>query len=329
MATTTTTTTTQIPAIRTPEERFTILPGFPYKPTYIDTLPGYESLRMAYYDIGTSSSKTTTTTATNETFLCLHGEPSWSYLYRKMIPIFESHGRNRVICVDLFGFGRSDKPTQRDTYTFTFHRNSLLRLVEHLSLRNITLVCQDWGGVLGLTLPLDLPAGTFTNAIVMNTGLPPGRPPSKGFMQWRQFAEKATDIPVSGGIALDVGPTAMNLWDAMAYDAPFPDARFKAGVHQFPLLVAITPEMDGAALTRPAAKWWRESFTGKAFVAVGVRDRVVGVKQMQAVRDLLFDKCSPPLFCVEEGGHFVQEYGEEIAMRAMEHLFEFKPSSKL
>jgi haloalkane dehalogenase len=153
-------------ALRTPEERFSILPNFPYQPKYIDDLPGYESLRMAYIDEGPADAETV--------FLCLHGEPSWSYLYRKMLPIFTAAG-HRVVAPDMFGFGRSDKPVRDEDYTFDFHRDSLLRFIERLDLQGVALVCQDWGGVLGLTLPMDMP-GRFSRLLVMNTAIGVGEP---------------------------------------------------------------------------------------------------------------------------------------------------------
>ena len=125
-----------IEALRTPEERFAQLPKFAYVPNYADTLAGYEGLRMHYVDTGPQDAE--------QVFLCLHGEPTWCYLYRKMIPVFEAVG-GRVIAPDFFGFGRSDKPVNDADYTFSFHRNSLVALIEQLDLKNITLVCQDWG----------------------------------------------------------------------------------------------------------------------------------------------------------------------------------------
>ena len=167
-----------IDALRTPEERFSLLPAFRYQPNYVDDLPGFEQLRMAYIDEGDRNS--------TEVFLCLHGEPAWSYLYRKMIPVFCGAGY-RAIAPDLFGFGRSDKPIEELTYTFDFHRNSIIRLIEHLDLKNITLVCQDWGGILGLTIPMDMPE-RFKRLLVMNTAIPIGEPLSEGFAKWKRFA---------------------------------------------------------------------------------------------------------------------------------------------
>jgi len=144
--------------LRTPEERFSVLPKFPYIPHYIDNLPGYENLRMAYIDEGPKDAETV--------FLCLHGEPTWSYLYRKMLPVFTQAGC-RVIAPDLFGFGRSDKPVEDAVYTFDFHRNSIIRLIEHLDLNGVALVVQDWGGIIGLTLPMEMP-DRINRLLVMN-----------------------------------------------------------------------------------------------------------------------------------------------------------------
>jgi len=135
-----------ISAVRTPDERFADIPDFDFPVHYVDDLPGYEGLRAAYVDTGPADA--------DKTFLCMHGEPSWSFLYRKMIPHFTATGA-RVVWPDFFGFGRSDKPTELDSYTFDFHRNHILALVERLDLTNVTLVVQDWGGLIGLTLPVD------------------------------------------------------------------------------------------------------------------------------------------------------------------------------
>ena len=129
-----------VKALRTLDERFENLPNFPYEPHYIDDLKGYENLRMHYIDEGSKDS--------NEVFLCLHGQPTWSYLYRKMIPVFTSAGY-RCVAPDFFGFGRSDKPEEDEIYTFDFHRNFLIKFIESLDLKKITLVCQDWGGYWG------------------------------------------------------------------------------------------------------------------------------------------------------------------------------------
>jgi haloalkane dehalogenase len=156
-----------IEALRTPDTRFQGLPDYQYEPHYVDSLPGYEGLRAHYLNLGPKDAE--------RTFLCLHGEPTWSYLYRKMIPVMLESGA-RVIAPGFFGFGRSDKPVQDSIYTFHFHREFLLRFVEHAACRNITLVVQDWGATLGLTLPVDLGfRSKLDRVIVMNTVLPVGK----------------------------------------------------------------------------------------------------------------------------------------------------------
>jgi pimeloyl-ACP methyl ester carboxylesterase len=296
-----------IKALRTPEERFAFLPGFPYTPRYLEDLPGYEGLRMAYIDEGPADAETT--------FLCLHGEPTWSYLYRKMLPVFTGAG-HRVIAPDLFGFGRSDKPVDDDDYSIDFHRGSLMALIERLDLRNIALVCQDWGGLLGLSLPMDM-GDRFTRLLVMNTYLPIGEMISDGFAGWKTFAAVAAEIPVAGLIASDV-QGEFNATDALAYAAPFPDNAYKAGVRRFPQLVPVEPDMAGVDLYKRAREYFGNEWSGQSFMAVGMRDRVLGMDVMQELRGMIRG-CPEPME-VPEGGHFVQEYGGPIASAALDHF---------
>lgn len=290
--------------LRTPEERFRTLPFFPWAPCYAEDLPHYEGLRLHYLDLGPKDAR--------EVFLCLHGEPSWAYLYRKMIPVFLAAGV-RVVAPDWFGFGRSDKPADDAVYTFSFHRNTALRLIEKLDLRGITLVCQDWGGLLGLTLPMDMPE-RFSRLLVMNTALPVGRAISDGFAAWKTFAGAHHDIPVAGLIALS-SPGALNPYDAAAYDAPFPDASYKAGVRRFPQLVATEPGMEGAAYGERARKFLADQWRGASFMAIGLRDPVLGKPVMEELRHAI--RGCPPALEIPEAGHFVQEWGEPIARQAL------------
>lgn len=296
-----------IEALRTPDARFSLLPGYPYAPVYADDLPGYEGLRMAWVDEGPADAE--------HAFLCLHGEPTWGYLYRKMMPVFLEAGA-RVVVPDLFGFGRSDKPVDDAVYTFDFHRDSLLRLIERLDLQRITLVCQDWGGILGLSLPPDLP-GRFARLLVMNTAMPIGEPVSAGFAGWKTFASIAPEIPVAGLIASDVRGE-FNAMDALAYDAPFPDDRHKAGVRRFPQLVPVEPGMAGIEHGQRARRFWSEEFDGPSFMAVGLRDAVLGEDVMRELRKHIRG-CPEPML-VPDAGHFVQEYGEPIARAALKHF---------
>jgi haloalkane dehalogenase len=290
--------------LRTPEACFDNLPEFPFEPHYIEGLPGFEALRMHYLDEGPRGGSVA---------LCLHGQPTWSYLYRKMIPAFVGAGM-RVLAPDMFGFGKSDKPTDDATYGFTFHRSSLFRFVEHMDLRNATLVCQDWGGLLGLTLPMHLP-GRFSKLIVMNTTLGTGDVPlGAGFLSWRAFNNRNPDMDIAGLMTRAV-PTLSTV-EAAAYAAPFPSASYKAGVRRFPNLVPDHPEADGALLSRTARDWWKAKWSGRSFMAIGMQDPVLGAPAMRILHNSIRG-CPPPLE-LAHAGHFVQELGREIVDRALE-----------
>jgi haloalkane dehalogenase len=297
-----------VSALRTPENRFSDLPGFPYPAHYLEDLPGYLGLRMARVDEGPR--------AGGATFLCLHGQPTWSYLYRKMIPVFLASGA-RVVAPDLFGFGRSDKPADDDVYTFSFHRDSLLALIRRLDLHDITLVVQDWGGVLGLTLPVEADiAPRISRLLVMNTGLAVGVPVSEGFEAWRAYNAAHDDLAV--GTLLARSEPSLTAAEAAAYDAPFPDRSHKAGVRRFPELVMTRPEMDGVAVSRAAAGFWSERWHGPTFMAIGLRDPVLGAPVMERLAALI-NGCPAPLR-LEQAGHFTQEHGETIATAALAHF---------
>jgi pimeloyl-ACP methyl ester carboxylesterase len=244
--------------------------------------------------------------------LLLHGEPTWAYLYRRVIPKLAPTAR--VVAPDWFGFGRSDKPEEDAVYRFSFHRGTALRLIEKLDLRNITLVCQDWGGLLGLTLPMELPE-RFARVLVMNTAIAIGQPVSAGFAAWKQFAGSYHDVPVAGLIALS-SPGALNPYDAAAYDAPFPDARYKAGVRRFPQLVPVSPEMEGADLGIRARAFFANEWRGESFMAIGLRDPVLGKPVMEELRGVI--RGCPPALELPEAGHFVQEWGEPVARAALQ-----------
>jgi len=211
------------------------------------------------------------------------------------------------------GFGRSDKPEEDATYTFDFHRKLLIAFIERLDLRNITLVCQDWGGLLGLTLPVDM-SDRFAGLLVMNTALGTGDIQlTKGFLDWRAYVARTPDIDC--GLLLK--RTCPHLSDAevAAYGAPFPDIRFKAGVRRFPQLVPDRLDAPGAAISRRARDFWKNEWRGRTFMAIGMKDPVLGPPVMQAIRQMIRG-CPPPLE-VAEGGHFLQEWGEGIARAAL------------
>ena len=300
-----------INALRTPDERFTNLPNWDYLPHYIDTLPGYEGMRMHYADEGPKD---------GITFLCIHGEPSWAFLFRKMVPIFLEAG-HRFVAPDMFGFGRSDKPVDDETYSYHFHRKALLAFVEALDLKNVCLVVQDWGGLLGLTLPLEAPE-RYSRLLVMNTGLPAGENAGKGFASWRAFCKANPDLNV-GGLMKTATPI-LTPEEVAAYDAPFPDQSYKGGVRRFPELVMmttgkgvpLTPEAsEGVETSLRARKFWSERWSGDSFMAIGMQDPVLGPKAMAHLHAMIKD-CPEPLE-VADAGHFVQEWGAPIAKAAL------------
>jgi pimeloyl-ACP methyl ester carboxylesterase len=291
-----------IEALRTPDERFQELPDYAFAPNYREDLPGYDGLRIHYLDEGRQG---------GPTFLCLHGQPSWSYLYRKMLPVFAEAGR--VIAPDLYGFGRSDKPVEDQVYTFDFHRNALLALVETLDLTDVTLVCQDWGGLLGLTLPMEAPH-RYKRLIVMNTGFATGdRPLGAGFEAWKAFNRSQPDLPLKE--LMQRASSILSEAEAAAYAAPYPDMRYKAGVRRFPELVPDRLDAPGAEISRRARDWWSNQWTGESFMAIGGADPVITPDAMHGLRKFIRN-CPEPMI-VPEAGHFVQEWGEPIARAAL------------
>lgn len=292
-------------ALRTPDERFADLPGWPFAPRYLDDLAGVEGLRVHYIDEGPRDGAVTA--------LCLHGNPTWGYLYRRMLPVFLDAGL-RVVAPDCIGFGRSDKPTDEAWHSFERHRSMLMRFVERLDLRNVMLVCQDWGGLFGLTLPHAMP-GRIARLLIMNTGLGVGTI-TEGFVRWRAYSNAHPDIDVSRLLAR--GKADMTPAEAAAYDAPFPDARYKAALRAFPNLVPDRDDAPGAAVSRDAAAFLSNEWSGDSFMAIGLRDPVLGAPPMRRLQALIRG-CPPPME-VAEGGHFVQEWGAPIAHAALAHF---------
>ncbi len=297
-----------VSALRTSEDRFADIPDFDFPVHYADDLPGYEGLRAAWIDTGPEDAE--------RVFLCLHGEPSWSFLYRKMIPHFTASG-GRVVAPDFFGFGRSDKPTELDDITFDFHRDHVLALVERLDLQNVTLVCQDWGGLIGLTLPVDERfRPRLKRLIVMNTAIGVGAGAGPGFDAWKQYALTVPEFDAGAIIAR--GTPQLSEAEIAAYNAPYPDDSYQAAARKFPALVPVSPEMDGVEYGKAAAKFWSQDWDGESFMAIGMQDPVLGPPAMQALHKNIRG-CPPPLE-IEEGGHFVQEWGDIIAPAALKHF---------
>ncbi len=290
-------------ALRTPDEAFAGLPGYPWQPHYLSQLPALDGLRLHYLDEGAPEGLT---------WLCLHGNPAWSYLYRKMLPLFLAAG-HRVVAPDLIGFGKSDKPKKDSFHSFTRHREILLELVEHLDLQNVVLVVQDWGGLLGLTLPMAAP-DRYKGLLVMNTTLGTGNAPlPAGFLAWREMCAKNPAFDIARLFAR--GNPQMSAEECAAYNAPFPDKGHRAATRAFPAMVPEFEDSDGAAVSRQARDFWREDWQGQTLMAVGAQDPVLGLPVMQQLQKLIRG-CPAPLV-LDHGGHFVQEHGLVIARHAL------------
>lgn len=282
---------------RTPEDRFSGLAGFDFSPHYFELADDLQGLRMHYLDEGSG-----------DPVLLLHGEPTWSYLYRKMIPSLAQ--RSRVIAPDYVGFGRSDKPTDRDWYSYERHVDSIVQLIEHLDLTEITLVVQDWGGPIGLRVAIEHEA-RFARLVILNTGIMRPGPnwPTEAFMQWRNYAERNPDLDV--GFIIQASTVTELPDDVLSgYTAPWPDASSKAGVAAFPLLVPLSESDPGAAemvRTGDALKEWRKP----VLVAFSDSDPIFP----QAAGERLAERIPGARFVPISGAsHFLQEdKGEEIA----------------
>ncbi|MFC6286851.1 haloalkane dehalogenase [Nocardioides sp. GCM10027113] len=287
--------------LRTPDDRFRDLPDYPFEPHWTELAGG---LRMHHVDEGPADA---------DPVLMLHGEPSWSYLYRHMVPVFAGAGF-RAVAPDLIGFGKSDKPFDIGDYSYQAHMNWLTEWLLALDLRRITLVCQDWGSLLGLRLAMEQP-DRFDRILVANGFLPTAdRPAPRAFHVWRTFAIRTPVLPV--GRIVDVGAgRRLSKAERAAYDAPFPAAAFKAGARAFPALVPITPDDPAVPANREA--WQRLGEWDKPFLTIfGAGDPILGHADRPLQRHVPGAAGQP--HARVRGGHFVQEdAGVEIAERAV------------
>lgn len=284
-------------ALRTPDDRFVGLPGYDFEPHYVDI----DGLRMHYVDEGPADAAPV---------LLLHGEPSWSYLYRKMIPPLVSAG-HRVIAPDLIGFGKSDKPTRQTDYSYEGHVAWMRQFIEALDLNNVTLFCQDWGSLIGLRVAAENEA-RFARIALGNGGLPTGdHEPPKAFKIWRAFARWSPWFPI-GRILQKATVSDLSAEVVAAYDAPFPSAKYKAGTRVFPKLVPTTPDDPAAGANRAAwsvfEKWEKPfltTFSDRDPITRSMvkpfQERVPGAQNQDHVT-------------IRDAGHFLQEdKGEELA----------------
>ncbi len=287
--------------LRTPDARFADLPDFPFQPRYTEiSQGGGVALRVASIDEGPRNA---------DPVLLMHGEPSWSFLYRKIIPLLTAKG-HRAVAPDLIGFGRSDKPAARDDYTYERHVRWMLDWLYAVDLKRVTLFCQDWGGLIGLRLVAAAPE-RFARVVVANTGLPIGSGATPAFEGWRTFSQTVPVFPtgqiLSGGSVRELTQAEKD-----AYDAPYPDETYKAGARAFPALVPVSPEIPSVAENKDA---WKvlEAFDKPFLTAFSDQDaitrggearfqeRVPGAKGQEHVT-------------IKNAGHFLQEdQPEEIA----------------
>lgn len=277
--------------LRTPDERFANLPGFPYEPKYVEV----EGLRMAYVEHGSG-----------DPILLLHGEPTWSYLYRHMIPPLAKVGR--VIAPDLVGFGRSDKPVATNAYSYKSHARWLRQFVEALDLRNATMVCQDWGGLLGLRILAEIPE-RFARLVAMNTGIPIGDPHSEAFYKWRRFSQRveAMDMALMMRNTLKRQITDA---EAAAYAAPFPSKAYQTAALVFPRLVPIRKDHPGAYDNVRAIERLK-TLDLPLLLAWGAEDAITA--PAEPFLRSIFKNVAPKL-TIPGAGHFIQEdAGEEVA----------------
>jgi haloalkane dehalogenase len=287
--------------LRTPDSRFAGLADFPFEPNYVEVPSGDgDVLRMHYVDAGPKDA---------DVVLMLHGEPSWSYLYRKVIRAV-SGAHLRAVAPDLIGFGRSDKPAERGEYTYQRHVDWVWAFIEAQKLERITLLCQDWGGLIGLRLCGEHPE-RFARVIAANTFLPTGdRRPPDAFFQWQRFSQEVPELPigkiVQSGCARPLPPEI-----AAAYEAPFPDESYKAGARKFPLLVPSTPDDPASPANRRA--WESLSRFEKPFLtAFGDSDPVTGGAERWLQKGIP-GAAGQPHVTLERAGHFLQEdAGEEL-----------------
>lgn len=291
--------------LRTPDECFANLPDYPFAPNYAEV----GAARMHYVDEGAKDAA--------ETVLMLHGEPSWSFLYRRMIPVVARAGC-RVVAPDLFGFGKSDKFADAEDYSYAMHVESIKTLIERLDLRNITLVCQDWGGLIGLRVAAENEA-RFARILAANTGLPTGdEEMPKAFKLWLAFSQKVPFLPIGRIIKMGC-KTSLSREVVAAYEAPFPDKSYKTGARTFPALVPTTPDDPASAKNRAAwevLRRWEKPF----LTAFSDGDPITRGAERK-FQQLIPGAKNQPHTIIKDAGHFLQEdKGEELAQIAVEFI---------
>ena len=288
--------------LRTPDECFNNLEDYSFEPNYIDIEHNHQTLRMHYLDENSES---------EEVVLLMHGEPTWSYLYRKIIPILVSNGK-RVIAPDLIGFGKSDKPASREDYSYANHILWVEALLKKLDLKNIIFFAQDWGGLIGLRLLAKYPE-LDDGLVVSNSGLPIGRGATEGFMQWLDFSQNVEDFDC-GKIVNQGSLKQLSAAEIAAYNAPFPDDSYKAGPRVFPTLVPITKEHPQVQENKEAWEVLKQ-FKKPSITLFGIHDKAfIGgekffIEKIPGARDMHHQ--------IIDAGHFSQENQPELIAKTI------------
>jgi haloalkane dehalogenase len=278
-----------VDALRTPDDRFASLPGYDFEPHYVEV----DGLRIHYVDEGSGP-----------VVLLLHGEPTWCYLYRKMIPLLTASGL-RAVAPDLVGFGRSDKPAKRTDYTYAKHVAWMWGFVQAAGLNDITVFGQDWGGLIGLRLVAEHP-DRFARVVASNTGLPTGEDGmGEAFKRWREFSQSVPEMPIGAIIAGGCATVKLTPEEIAAYDAPFPDESFKEGARQFPILVPATPD-DPARADQERAWESLATFDKPFLTAFGDSDPITRGADAR-MREVVPGAKGQPHTTIAGGGHFIQE----------------------
>lgn len=335
-------------ALRTPEAHFADLPGYPWAPRYVSDLPALAGLRLHCLDEGPQDAPLV--------WLCLHGSPGWSYLYRHFLPVLTAAG-HRVVAPDLVGFGKSDKPKKDAFHTLAWHRQVLLQLVERLDLRRVVLVVQGDAGVVGLALPPQAPE-RFVGLLALNTWLATGDAPlPQGLLDWQAFCarkplfsvgrllaraclqperfgtDQATGFSPSAaggrlkwgqgagsghiaGSAADQRETVLSGAECAAYDAPFPDRGYRAALRAFPGLLALAPSACGPS--SEMRQFWQHRWSGRSLLVAGAQDPVFGPAALSALQRQV--RGSPAPWVLPEAGHFLPEHGAEVAQQAVKYF---------
>lgn len=298
-------------ALRTPEVRFADLPDYPWAPNYVSDLPALGGLRLHYLDEGPRDAPLT--------WLCLHGNPGWSYLYRHLLPVFTAAGQ-RVVVPDMVGFGKSDKPKKDAFHTLAWHRQVLMELVERLDLRRAVLAVQGDSATVGMALPPQAPT-RFVGLLALSAWLAAGDTPlPQGFLDWQAFCTKKPLYSV--GRLLARAHPQLSAAECAAYDAPFPDRGYRAALRAFPGLVASAqhdaPGGPVAAQAHALQQFWQHRWAGRSLLVAGAQDPVFGLDAMASLSRQVRGSAMPVLLA--EAGHFVPEHGASVAQQAVKYF---------